>query len=81
MKAAHTAKAAAALDMQVCVNGGEFMSRRALIERRVAAGARVVDRKGERVLMNCDGSWLDSRNITKTGLDYAAYLCIPKNES
>ena len=69
--AAHKAKANAALDMLVRVNGGEFMTRRALVERRVAAGARVIDRRGERVLMNPDGSWLDTRNITKAGLDYA----------
>ena len=68
---AQQAKANAALDMQVCVNGGQFMSRRALVELRVAAGAKVIDRKGERVLMNPDGSWLDRRNITKAGLDYA----------
>ena len=44
--AAHKAKANAALDMLVRVNGGEFMTRRALVERRVAAGARVIDRRG-----------------------------------
>ena len=69
--AAQKAKAEAALDMMVRVNGGEFLTRRALVERRVAAGARVIDRRGERVLMNPDGSWLDTRNITKAGLDYA----------
>ena len=69
--AAQQAKANAALDMLVRVNGGEFLTRRALVERRVAAGARVIDRRGERVLMNQDGSWLDTRNITKAGLDYA----------
>ena len=71
IEAAQKAKANAALDMLVRVNGGEFMTRRALVERRVAAGARVIDRRGERVLMNQDGSWLDTRNITKAGLDYA----------
>ena len=71
IEAAQKAKANAALDMLVRVNGGEFMTRRALVERRVAAGARVIDRRGERVLMNPDGSWLDTRNITKAGLDYA----------
>ena len=69
--AAQQAKANAALDMLVRVNGGAFMTRRALVENRVAAGARVIDRRGERVLMNPDGSWLDTRNITKAGLDYA----------
>ena len=71
IEAAQRAKANAALDTLVRVNGGEFMTRRALVERRVAAGARVIDRRGERVLMNPDGSWLDTRNITKAGLDYA----------
>lgn len=68
---AHKANANTALDQLVRVNGGGFMTRRALIENRVAAGARVMDRRGERVLMNPDGSWLDTRNITKAGLDYA----------
>ena len=40
----------------------------------VAAGAHVTERRGERVLMNPDGSWLDTRNITKIGLDYAERL-------
>ena len=74
IEAAQKAKANAALDMLVRVNGGEFMTRRALVERRVAAGARVIDRRGERVLMNPDGSWLDTLNITKAGLDYAQEL-------
>ena len=72
--AAQRAKANTALDQLVCVNGGAFMTRRDLIERKVAAGARVVLRKGERVLMTLDGAWLDARNITKAGLDYAESL-------
>ena len=74
LSAAHAARTNATLDVQVCVNGGEFMTRRALIEQRVAAGARVVERRGKRVLMNPEGSWLDSKNITKIGLDYAQTL-------
>ena len=73
-QAASEKRIAETLDTQVKVNGGEFMTRRALIERRVTAGARVMERRGERVLMNPDGSWLDLRNITKIGLDYAEQL-------
>ena len=70
--AARQARIDAALDMQVRVNGGEFMTRRALVRRCVGQGYRVTTRRnGERVLMSPDGSWFDARNITKTGLDYA----------
>ena len=78
---ARKARANAALDMQVRVNGNAFMTRRALVEQRVASGARVVERRnGERVLMNPDGSWLDTRNITKAGLDYAETLLQKGNQ-
>ena len=66
------------LDMQVRVNGREFITRRALIERCVANGYRVtLRRNGERVLMAPDGSWFDARNITATGMDYAVTLYDP----
>ncbi|MDE2232520.1 MAG: hypothetical protein KGJ90_00110 [Patescibacteria group bacterium] len=78
LKQAHEAKANAALDMLVRFNGGPMMTRRSIIELRVQQGARIVERKGERILMNADGSWLDARNITKTGIDYAESL-IEKN--
>ena len=73
-QAASEKRIAETLDMQIRVNGREFMTRRALIERRITAGAQVINRRGERVLMNLDGSWLDMRNITKIGLDYAEQL-------
>ncbi len=61
----------------VRVNGGFIMTRRALVENRVAEGARVALRKnGERVLMDPDGSWLDAKAITQAGLDYAAQLSV-----
>ena len=71
---AQMAKANMALDTQVRVNGKEFMTRRVLIESRVEAGARIIEREGERVLMSPDGAWFDIRNITKAGLDYAEKL-------
>jgi len=75
ISAARQARIDAALDTQVRVNGREFMTRRALVERCVAQGYRVTERRGgERVLMSPDGSWLDAKNITKTGLDYACRL-------
>ena len=69
------AKARAALEMFVKHNGGGIYRRHILIESKMASGARITTRKnGERVLMNPDGSWLDTMNITKTGLDYAEYI-------
>lgn len=75
ISAAQSARINSALDMQVRVNGREFMTRRALVERCIAQGYRVtLRRNGERVLMSKDGSWFDTRNITKIGLDYAESL-------
>ena len=69
------AKAKAALERQVRVNGCEFLTRVALVERCLTQGYRVtLRRNGERVLMSLDGSWFDAANITTTGLDYAAFL-------
>lgn len=74
--AARQARIDAALGMQVRYNGGEFITRRLLVNRLVDQGYRVTLRKnGERVLMSPTGSWLDARNITTTGLDYAESLC------
>lgn len=70
------AKAKAALEMQVRVNGKEFMRRHELMEQRIAAGAKVIDYRGSMVLMNPDESWLDQRNATKHGLNYAAWLSV-----
>ena len=71
------AKAKAALEVQVRVNGAEFMTRQALIEREVRAGRRVVVRRnGERVLMDQSGAWFDAKAVTVTGLDYAAWLSV-----
>lgn len=72
IKEARAAKVNAALDTLIRVNGGEFMTRRALVERCISQGYKVtVRRNGERVLMAPNGSWFDTRNITKAGLDYA----------
>ena len=62
-EAAAAKRIATVLDTQVRVNGGEFMTRRALIHDRVAKGARVVIHRGERVLLSPDGVWLDARTI------------------
>ena len=70
------AKAKDALEMQVRVNGGEFMLRHQLMERRIANGAKVIDHRGSMVLMNTDETWLDQRNATKHGLNYAAWLSV-----
>ncbi len=73
---AQNAKREATLDMMVRHNGAtRLISRRNLIQQKISEGAIVTIRKnGERVLMSPNGAWLDTRNITKIGLDYAAEL-------
>ena len=69
------AKARSALETQVRLNGQEFLQRHELIGRRVDAGAQIESHpKLGRILKNADGSFLDTRNATKTGLDYAEFL-------
>jgi hypothetical protein len=64
------------LGIMVRHNGAaNLISRRDLILQKMAAGARVTIRKnGDRVLMSPDGAFLDTRNITKIGLDFAQQL-------
>ncbi len=82
MKPMTAAKAKAALETQVRHNGKEFLSRAALVEREIANGATVqtmkIAGKDQRVLMGKDGAFLDTRNITKAGLDYAEHLSAMK---
>lgn len=70
------AKARAALEAMVRHNGAaELVSRATLIERKVREGATVSSHKAlGRVLITPAGHMLDTRNITSTGLDYAAFL-------
>jgi hypothetical protein len=69
------ARAKAALEAQVRVNGAEFMTRRELIERCLKEGATVQEHgRFGRVLMSPDGAFFDARNVTSTGLDYAEFL-------
>lgn len=70
------ARAKVSLETQVRVNGAEFMDRHELMERRIAAGSKVVDQRGDMVLLNADGSFLDQRGATKHGLNYAAWLSV-----
>jgi hypothetical protein len=64
-----------ALEMMVRVNGCySLVSRASLIEQRVSEGAVMAARKGEPILQRQDGAFLDARQITKTGLDYANFL-------
>lgn len=74
------AKAKAALEMEV-LNNGVITTRKRLIDSRVADGARVVTENGERILENPSGSFLGSKALTKTGLDYAEYLIGTISES
>lgn len=78
MKPNMAAKTKAALEMQIRHNGKEFLSRAALVERWVAGGAKVetttIGGRPQRVLMSKEGTFLDTRAITKTGLDYAEHI-------
>jgi hypothetical protein len=73
------AKARAALEMQVRVNGGAFMLRHQLVEDRIATGSKLVRQRSELVLQRPDGAFFDARSITKTGLDYAAFIIGPND--
>ena len=45
------------------------------MERRVREGAKIeLSRQGTRRLVNPSGSFLDEAQITKTAMDYAAFL-------
>ena len=67
------AKAEAALSKSL-VNQGRAISRRSLVEEKIAAGAKIETRNGERRLMTPDGSYLAESQISKTGMDYAEHL-------
>ncbi len=51
-------------------SGGKVLSRRDLIRQKINEGFRV---KGTR-LSNKHGAFIDDKALTKTGIDYAAYL-------
>jgi len=55
-------------------NNGRLIARKNLIKEKIKDGAKVVDRNGERRLVAKDGSFLDQKAISKTGMDYAVYL-------
>lgn len=68
-------KARKTLEMRVFVNGKEFATRACLIMNRVTSGAELQSTKHSGlVLMNADGSFLDKRNATETGLQFAGFL-------
>lgn len=62
------------LEMQVRYNGGEFLTRAALIERKVAEGATLEPRKDSMILMGKNGAFFDASSITAIGMRYATYL-------
>jgi hypothetical protein len=72
------AKAESALTAKVLVNGKNFMSRSQLVEQQVSQGATVQKTKRGEVLMHPSGAFLDKRNMTQRGLDYARFLVAKK---
>lgn len=68
------ARAEKALLVQVRVNGGSIMTRKELIEKRVAEGSFMAQVGGETVLKNKDGSFAMKSDFTKTAIDYAEHL-------
>lgn len=73
-------KANKSLSMQVRYNGVEFMWRHIMVERCVRNNYQITTQRGERVLMSPDGSFFDTRNITATGIDYAAWLIATRGQ-
>lgn len=75
----HRAKAKAALTQLTRHNGSvRIYKRHELIAEKLKSGAKVVDHKGKMVLMSPNGAWLDTRNITKHGLNFAAWLSVQR---
>lgn len=66
-------KARAALTARQKFNGVET-SRKEAIEKMVTEGYTIGDWKGERTLVDKEGAFFSQSQITKTGLDYAAWL-------
>lgn len=75
MSPMQAAKAGAALSKYTRLDNGPVMKRSQAIETCIAEGYRIASNtRGERVLMAPDSCYLDAGEITKTGLDYAAFL-------
>lgn len=75
------ARAEAALMRQMRWDG-RYAFRSDEIERRIAAGATIeLSRQGTRRLVNPSGSFLDEEQITKTAMDYAAFLLAKHEEN
>jgi len=55
-------------------NKGRLITRRALVDAKVAAGSEIkYSKSGTRRLQAADGSYLDESQIGKTAMDYAEY--------
>lgn len=55
-------------------NGNRVISRKALVEEKIASGSSVLGSPGKRRLVAQDGSYLDEQQIGKTAMDYAEHL-------
>ncbi|NYT68806.1 hypothetical protein [Pusillimonas noertemannii] len=55
-------------------SAGAVITRKSLVDSRVADGYKVVSHDGRRRLEAEDGRYLEERQTTKTGMDYAAFL-------
>lgn len=64
-------RADATLDKPGRLIGGQGMSLREAVDKRIANGATVQTREGQRALVNPDGAYLLERQLSKTALDYA----------
>lgn len=74
-------KARAALLVTVNNRRLGVLTRKALVESAVSGGAIVSTWNGMRILKSKDDSFFDEKTITKTGIDYAAYLIGSRPES
>jgi hypothetical protein len=64
------------LSRYVRYNGDRIIRRHRLIEEKIKAGGKVIDLNGEMILETGEDTFLDSKNITKHGLRYAAWLSV-----
>lgn len=80
MSAVQREKVAATLHAHQGVNG-VFKPRRQHIEEMVAGGAKVVAANGQNRLVKPDGAFHNERDITKTGMAYAAHLSAKAGDS
>jgi hypothetical protein len=81
MSAMQKARVLAALNEQILDKNGARQTRKSLIRERVAAGWYVEKSSSNGVILTDGDLFLDAKRITKTAIDYAAFLIAKKGKS